>query len=209
MSSRRGFPVVLSAASGTGKTTLSHLLLDGDKKLQLSVSYTTRDPRGEERDGVDYHFVDDATFKDMASRGDFLEHAEVHGNQYGSSAAWTDERLTDGSDVLFDIDVQGGRQIRDRFPSSCLIFILPPSMEALEDRLRRRGTDAPEVISRRMTAAREEISAGLDTYDYVVNNDGLDRAIADLHAIVRAHRLKYLPRARIRGRLLGDDSATT
>lgn len=204
--SRRGFPVVLSAASGTGKTTLSHLLLDGDPKLQLSVSYTTRDPRGEEQDGVDYHFVDVGRFREMIDHGDFLEHAEVHGNFYGSSAASTKRRLDEGVDILFDIDVQGGRQIQERFPSACLIFILPPSLEALEDRLRGRATDAEEVISRRMAAARQEISAGLDTYDYVVTNDGLDRAIADLHAIVRAHRLKHLDRDRIRSKLFGDAS---
>jgi guanylate kinase len=200
---RTTFPVVLSAASGTGKTTLSHLLLDGDQELKLSISFTTRAPRGEERDGVDYHYVDKERFLEMIDRGDFLEHAEVHGNFYGSSEAWTKEILADGNDVLFDIDVQGGQQIASRFPNACLIFILPPSMEALEKRLRGRGTDSDEVIERRLQAAREEIAAGLDSYDYVVTNDRLDRAIADLTAIVRAHRLKNLSRDRKRDRLLG------
>jgi guanylate kinase len=199
---RKGFPVVLSAASGTGKTTLSHLLLDGDKDLRLSISFTTRDARGEERDGVDYRFVDPAEFQAMIDRGAFIEHAEVHGNLYGSSAEWTQQVLEEGNDVLFDIDVQGGNQIKERFPESCLIFILPPSMEALEGRLRGRGTDTDAVIERRLAAAREEIASGLDTYDYVVTNERLDRAIADLTSIVRAHRLKTLDREKIRSRLL-------
>jgi guanylate kinase len=201
---RRGFPVVLSAASGTGKTTLSHLLLEADKELKLSISFTTRAPRGEERNGVDYHFVDEETFQQMIDRGELLEWAKVHGHHYGSSARWTEEVLSAGEDVLFDIDVQGGKQIRQRFPEACLIFLVPPSMEILEGRLRGRGTDDEAVIARRLEAARAEIDAGLETYDYVCTNDRLDRAIFDLTAIVRAHRLKMLSRADIRRRLLGD-----
>lgn len=201
---RRGFPVVLSAASGTGKTTLSHLLLEGDKELRLSISFTTRPLRGEERDGVDYHFVDEPHFRQMIERGDFIEWAEVHGNHYGSSARWTEEVLSTGDDVLFDIDVQGGKQIRQRFPEACLIFLVPPTLEVLEGRLRGRATDDDTVIARRLDAARLEIDAGLETYDYVVTNDRLDRSIFDLTAIVRAHRLKMLSRADIRRRLLGD-----
>lgn len=200
---RRGFPVVLSAASGTGKTTLGHMLLDGDQELRLSVSFTTRKPRGEERDGVDYHFVDEATFREMIARGAFLEWAEVHGNLYGSSAEWTEEQLALGHDVLFDIDVQGGQQIKARFPEACLVFLVPPSMEELAERLKRRGTDDAAVIERRLNAARQEIEEGLATYDYVITNDRLDRALFDLTAIVRAHRLKGLNRQKMRDRLLG------
>lgn len=203
--SRQGFPVVLSAASGTGKTTLAHMLLDGDHELRLSISFTTRPPRGEERNGVDYHFVDEATFRSMVARGDFLEWAEVHGNLYGSSAAWTEEQLVLGQDVLFDIDVQGGQQIKARFPDACLIFLVPPSFEELETRLRRRGTDGEAVIHRRLHAARQEIERGLETYDYVITNDRLDRALFDLTSIVRARRLKGLRRDKIRERLLRGD----
>lgn len=201
---RRCFPVVLSAASGTGKTTLSHLLLEADKELKLSISFTTRPPRGEEEDGIHYHFVDDEAFQQMIDRGELLEWAEVHGHRYGSSARWTEEILSAGEDVLFDIDVQGGQQIRQRFPEACLIFLVPPSMEILEGRLRGRGTDDEAVIARRLAAARAEIDSGLETYDYVCTNDRLDRAIFDLTAIVRAHRLKMISRADIRRRLLGD-----
>lgn len=201
---RKGFPVVLSAPSGTGKTTLGHLLLEGDKELELSVSFTTRGPRGEERNGVDYHFIDAAAFDGMIERQELIEWAEVHGNRYGSSAHSTDDILRGGHDVLFDIDVQGGQQIRQRFPEACLIFLVPPSMEILESRLRGRGTEDDTVIARRLAAARAEIDAGLETYDYVVTNDRLDRAIFDLTSIVRAHRLKMISRRDIRSRLLGE-----
>ena len=198
-----GFPIVLSAASGTGKTTLAHLLLDARKNMCLSISTTTRAPRGEERDGVDYNFVDDNTFDAMIERGAFIEWAEVHGKRYGSSAEATRAKLDDGLDVLFDIDVQGGQQIKDRFSDACLIFILPPSMEALEKRLRGRGTDGEAVIAQRLSNAREEIALGLAGYDYVITNDRLDRAISDLLAISRAHRLRRMDRAKIREKLLG------
>jgi guanylate kinase len=200
---RRGFPVVLSAASGTGKTTLANMLLDADQNLVLSISSTTRRPRGDEQDGVEYHFVDDETFRAMIARGAFIEHAEVHGNLYGSSAEWTRDRLDEGKDVLFDIDVQGGRQIRQRFPSSCLIFLLPPSLDVLATRLRGRGTDDDATVTRRLDAARSEIEAGLTDYDYVIVNDRLDRALADLTSIVRAHRLRAADRAALRRDVYG------
>ena len=200
---RRGFPVVLSAASGTGKTTLSHLLLDSDRSLVLSISTTTRAPRGSEEHGVDYHFVDVASFEAMIARGAFIEHARVHGNHYGSSREWTEAQLAQGTDVLFDIDVQGGRQIKKLFPEAVLIFILPPTMDELEGRLRRRGTDSDEVIARRLAAARAEISAGLRDYDYLVVNERLDQALGDLSAIVRTHRIRSADRSEISTRLVG------
>lgn len=200
---RRGFPVVLSAASGTGKTTLSHLLLDSDRSLVLSISTTTRAPRGSEEHGVDYHFVDVASFEAMIARGAFIEHARVHGNHYGSSREWTEAQLAQGTDVLFDIDVQGGRQIKKLFPEAVLIFILPPTMDELEGRLRRRGTDSDEVIARRLAAARAEISAGLRDYDYLVVNERLDQALGDLSAIVRTHRIRSADRSEISSRLVG------
>ena len=200
---RRGFPVVLSAASGTGKTTLSHLLLDSDRSLVLSISTTTRAPRGSEEHGVDYHFVDVASFEAMIARGAFIEHARVHGNHYGSSREWTEAQLAQGTDVLFDIDVQGGRQIKKLFPEAVLIFILPPTMDELEGRLRRRGTDSDEVIARRLAAARAESSAGLRNYDYLVVNERLDQALGDLSAIVRTHRIRSADRSEISTRLVG------
>lgn len=200
---RRGFPVVLSAASGTGKTTLSHLLLDSDRSLVLSISTTTRAPRGSEEHGVDYHFVDVAGFEAMIARGAFIEHARVHGNHYGSSREWTEAQLAQGTDVLFDIDVQGGRQIKKLFPEAVLIFILPPTMDELEGRLRRRGTDSDPVIARRLAAARAEISAGLRDYDYLVVNERLDQALGDLSAIVRTHRIRSADRSEISTRLVG------
>lgn len=199
---RRGFPVVLSAASGTGKTTLSHLLLDSDKDLVLSVSYTTRKPRGAEESGVDYHFIEAPQFEAMIARGAFIEHALVHGNHYGSSKEWTAAQLAAGKDVVFDIDVQGGRQLKQIFPEAVLVFILPPSMAELEQRLRRRGTDPDEVIERRLAAARAEISAGLDGYDYLIVNERLEQAVGDLTAVVRAHRIRALDRVGMRRRLI-------
>jgi len=204
MSSRRGFPVVLSAASGTGKTTLSRLLLEGDSDLTLSISFTTRAPRGDERDGVAYHFVDRPAFEEKIEQQDFIEYAEVFGNYYGSSRQWTVDTLETGQDVMFDIDVQGGKQIRNLFPEACLVFLVPPSWEVLERRLRNRGTDDDETIALRLKTAREEIAEGLATYDYVLTNDRLDRALFDLTSIVRAHRLRALDRDKIRRRLLGE-----
>ncbi len=200
---RQSFPVVLSAPSGTGKTTLAHLLVDSMSNLEISVSYTTRSRRGNEQENVDYHFVDDAEFDAMIERGAFLEWASVHSHRYGSSAEWTQNRLDENRDVIFDIDVQGGLQIKKRFPKAVLIFILPPSIEELKNRLTARGTESAEKIEKRLQAARTEIETGLQTYDYVINNEKLDRALFDLTAIVRTHRLQGFDRERIRQKLLG------
>lgn len=186
--------MVLSAASGTGKTTLSKMLLDADPRLVLSISCTTRAPRGSEENGVDYHFVDVGTFEEMLARDAFIEQALVHGNRYGSSKEWTRAQLDAGRDVLFDIDVQGGAQIKKLFPEALLIFILPPSMEELERRLRRRGTDADDVVARRLDAARQEIKAGLADYDFVVVNERVEQALGDLAAVLRASRLQKIDR---------------
>ncbi len=180
---------MLSAASGTGKTTLCQRLLALDQRLALSISYTTRAPRGQERDSVDYHFVDDPTFDAMVGRNAFVEWANVFGRKYGTSAEKTRELLDRGVDVLFDIDVQGGAQLKQRFPETVLIFLLPPSMDVLASRLRGRRTDSAEVIEQRLEAARHEIENGSASYDYVVVNNDLQRAESDLVAIVRAARL--------------------
>jgi len=201
---RQAFPVVLSAPSGTGKTTLAHLLVDSMSNLQISVSHTTRPARGNERENIDYHFVSKDEFQKMIDKGEFLEWAHVHGHMYGSSFEWCKQTLEEGKDVVFDIDVQGGLQIKKRFPHALLIFILPPSLEELELRLRNRGTDSEERINKRMNASRDEIRKGLETYDYVINNEALDRALFDLTSIIRTHRLTGFDREKIRKRLLGE-----
>lgn len=200
---RKGLPVVLSAASGTGKTTLCHRLLAADPRLALSISYTTRQPRGQERNGVDYHFVDDATFDAMVARNAFVESANVHGKRYGTSSEKARELLDAGIDVLFDIDVQGGEQLQKRFPETVLIFLFPPSMEVLASRLRGRQTDSAEEIERRLQTAREEIERGGGSYTYIVVNDDLQRAEADLAAIVRSERLRHTDKRKTMHALLG------
>jgi guanylate kinase len=198
---RKGFPIVLSAPSGTGKTTLAHLLVNSRDKLLLSVSYTTRPIRGSEQDGVNYHFVEESKFQTMVDDEEFLEWAEVHGNLYGSSAQWTKESLENGRDVLFDIDVQGGLQIKAHYPDAVTIFITPPSFDELEKRLIKRGTESHDKIKERLKAARKEIMVGLEKYDYVINNENLDRALFDLTSIIRAHHIMRIDRDKIRLRL--------
>jgi guanylate kinase len=158
---RKGFPIVLSAPSGTGKTTLAHLLVNSMDKLVLSVSYTTRSMRGMEQDGVNYHFIGHEKFLSMVKAKEFIEHAEVHGNLYGSSASFTNSNLANGLDVIFDIDVVGGLQIKQHFKDAVTIFITPPSFEELEKRLLSRGTDSHENIKMRLLAAKDEILIGL------------------------------------------------
>ncbi len=179
---------VLAAPSGAGKTSLVGALLEREPGMRLSVSYTTRVPRPGERDGVDYHFVDEATFLALRDRGEFLEHAHVHGHWYATSATWLAAQVAAGHDVLLEIDWQGARQVRTLIPGSVLIFILPPSLASLEERLNRRGQDAPEVIARRVDAAREEMRH-VGEFDYVIMNQDFARAVDDLSVIVRAARL--------------------
>lgn len=199
---RKGIPIVLSAPSGTGKTTLAHLLVNSMDKLCLSVSYTTRAIRGIEQDGISYHFIDKPKFQEMIDNKEFIEHASVHGNLYGSSYAWTQEMLILGKDVLFDIDVQGGLQIKKHYPDAVTIFVTPPSFMELENRLHLRGTDSKEDIEQRLKAARLEIMVGLEKYDYVINNEKLDRALFDLTAIIRAHHIMRIDREKIKNRLM-------
>jgi guanylate kinase len=179
---------VLAAPSGGGKTSLVKALLEREPGMRLSVSYTTRPPRPAERDGVDYHFVDEPTFTALKDNGEFLEHAFVHGNWYATSATWLSHEVHAGHDVLLEIDWQGARQVRHLIPGSVLIFILPPSLESLRDRLTKRGQDAPDVIQRRMDAAREEMRH-CGEFDYVIMNQDFARAVDDLSVIVRAARL--------------------
>jgi guanylate kinase len=179
---------VLAAPSGGGKTSLVRELLLREPGMRLSVSYTTRPPRPGEKDGVDYHFVDEARFKALQRAGEFLEHAYVHGNWYATSATWLKQQIAEGHDVLLEIDWQGAAQVRKLIPSAVLIFILPPTLASLKERLERRGQDSNEVIARRMEAAREEMRH-CGEFDYVIMNQDFARAVDDLSAIVRAARL--------------------
>lgn len=184
---------VISAPSGAGKTSLTRAVIErlGEEGIQaeFSVSYTTRPPREGERDGMDYHFISEADFEAMVARGDFLEHAEVFGRYYGTGRAYTMQLLAQGKDVLLDIDWQGGAQVRSRMPESVGIFILPPSREELEKRLRSRGQDSDEVIRRRMRQASDEM-AHYGEYDYLLVNDEFEHAVSALHSICRARRLR-------------------
>jgi len=179
---------VVAAPSGAGKTTLVRMLLASEAGVNLSISHTTRSPRPGETDGREYHFVAVDVFRAMISRGEFLEWAEVHGNFYGTSKSRIAEQLAAGSDVLLEIDWQGAQQVRQQFPEAIGIFILPPSMEELTRRLTGRGTDAPEVVERRLAAAQAEMRH-VGEFDYVIINDQLDQALDDLRAVVRAARL--------------------
>lgn len=182
---------VISAPSGAGKTSVIRTLLQTDINLTLSISYTTRPPRRDEKNGHDYFFVDHATFKDMQARGEFLESAEVHGNLYGTSRKWIEETMAAEQDVLLEIDCQGARQVRTLYPQAVSIFILPPSMEALKQRLEQRGQDENKVIERRLAAARSEISH-MNRFDYVVVNHELEAAARDVASIIQAERLKTI-----------------
>jgi len=175
---------VVSAPSGGGKTSLVNALLKRDSRVALSVSHTTRGPRPGEVDGIHYYFVDDATFDGLVDRDAFLEHARVFDHRYGTGREPVEAQLADGFDVLLDIDWQGARQVRESFPAVRTIFILPPSIGELLRRLVGRGQDTPEVIARRMEAARAEISHAAE-FDFLIVNDDFEAAVADLHAIIR------------------------
>ncbi|MFN3883627.1 MAG: guanylate kinase [Rhodocyclaceae bacterium] len=181
---------VVSAPSGAGKTTLVRMLMERDPAIRHSISYTTRSPRPAEVDGRDYHFIDIQTFLAMRERGDFLEWAEVHGNFYGTSKSWLIEQMRAGNDTLLEIDWQGAQQVRTLMPDAVGIFILPPSIAELERRLRTRGQDSEEVIQRRVAAAHAEMRH-VDEFDFVIINNDLNAALADLVAAVRASRLRF------------------
>lgn len=174
---------IVSGPSGAGKTSVCGPILERFPAMSMSVSVTTREARVGERDGVDYHFISDQGFDGMLARGEFAEWAEVHGHRYGTSLAAIEAATAAGNDVILDIDVQGARQIKARFPDAVSVFLLPPSRQRLEERLSGRGTDAADTIRRRLDNACAEV-AEASSYDHVVINDDLDRAIAELAAIV-------------------------
>ena len=180
---------IITAASGAGKTSLVEALLASDTQIKRSVSHTTRQPRLGEQNGVHYHFVNKAQFVEILSAGGFLESADVHGAKYGTAQSGVDTALQAGFDVILEIDWQGAAQVRNIYPQSISIFILPPSVATLEQRLNNRGQDSAEVIAKRVSAAREEMRHVVE-FDYVTINDTFDVALQDLMAIIRASRLK-------------------
>lgn len=200
---------IVAAASGTGKTSLVKALVSADERLGVSVSHTTRPPRPGELDGVNYHFTSRERFLADVAAGQFLEHAEVFGNLYGTSKAWVEQRLADDHDVILEIDWQGAEIVRKLMPQALSIFILPPSLKALAERLNSRGTDSDEVIAHRLSEAIADIGHYSD-FDYLVINDHFETALADLQAIVRAarqsHRAQSRRQAQLIRRLLSGES---
>jgi guanylate kinase len=180
---------IVSAPSGAGKSSLVAALLSEEKNIALSVSHTTRPPRPGEQHGKDYFFISPEQFASMREQGDFLESAQVYGNHYGTSRTWMEQTLAGGKDVVLEIDWQGARQLRQVFPQSTGVFILPPSLPILKQRLETRGKDAPEVIARRLAAAQEDIQH-VGEFDYVIINKEFSEAVRDLTSIVRAERLR-------------------
>ena len=183
-----GSVFVVVAPSGAGKTSLVAKLVEEDADLRLSVSFTTRPAREGEENGREYNFIDRPAFERMIAAGDFLEHANVYGNLYGTSKRWIEQAIAARHDVVLEIDWQGAQQVRKLFPEVVGIFILPPSMEVLEQRLQGRGKDTPESIAKRLASAREEISHVLE-FEYIIVNDRFEAAVSDLMSVVRATRL--------------------
>ena len=184
----RGTLFIVTAPSGAGKTSLVKALIESEQQLRVSVSHTTRASRPGEKDGVNYHFVDEAAFMEMLRAGDFFESAHVYGNHYGTSQLWANQQLEAGLDVILEIDWQGAVQVRNLDPNACAIFILPPSLETLKTRLLDRAQDDTETIEKRMSEAVTEISHVAEA-DFVVINDDFDNALEDLRAIIRSYRL--------------------
>ena len=186
---KEGILFIISAPSGAGKTTLVNALIKSDPKLTLSVSYTTRPRREEETDNVSYHFIDDESFQEMVEGDSFLEHARVFDHRYGTGSQWVRDKLKNRIDVLLEIDWQGAQQVRRKMDNTVNLFILPPSFQALEDRLRGRG-DSDEQVKRRMEEARTELSH-YGEYDFLIINEDFEFALQELKAIIRAKRHNY------------------
>ena len=189
MNHSSGTLYIVSAPSGAGKTSLVTALIKADKRVSVSVSHTTRAMRPGEQHGVNYHFVSHDDFKGLIAKGDFLEHAEVFGNFYGTSRSALQEVLDQGNDLILEIDWQGAQQVRKLMPEALSVFILPPSQQALRQRLDGRGQDSEEIIAGRMKEAVSEM-VHYDEYDYVIINDDFDVALEDLKAVFRSNRLR-------------------
>ena len=188
---------VIAAPSGAGKSSLVKALMAHDPRLQLSVSHTTRAPRGQEQNGREYFFVSHEAFDAMVRADAFVEWAHVHGQRYGTSKQAIEERISDGADIVLEIDFQGAMQIKQLYPNTVTVFILPPSLEELRARLERRGEDSPEVIGLRLKNAQTEM-AQVQSFDFVIINDLFEQALSDLQSIVHAQRLKYSAQRRAR-----------
>ncbi|MBA3979714.1 MAG: guanylate kinase [Alcanivorax sp.] len=199
----RGTLFIVSAPSGAGKTSLVAALVEALPNVRISVSHTTRPIRPGEQDGVNYHFTDRDTFLQKVGEGRFLEHAEVFGNLYGTSADWVDATLNSGEDVILEIDWQGAEQVRHLVPGAASIFILPPSLAELESRLRGRGQDDDQVIAQRLAGAQAEM-AHYAEFDYLVVNDDFNHALTDLTAILRSHRLRIGAQQRAQAARIGE-----
>lgn len=189
--------IVVAAPSGAGKSSLAKALLELDSHVHLSISHTTRAPRGQEKHGRDYYFASQSEFDAMVEGNAFVEWAHVHGNRYGTSKKAIEERIAQGSDVILEIDFQGALQIKEAFANAILVFILPPSWEELRSRLERRGEDSPDVIEVRLKNAATEM-AQVSKFDFVIINELFERALFDLKAVVHAQRLKYAAQRRAR-----------
>lgn len=185
--SRQGHLFIVSAPSGTGKTTLCNAILQALSDLEYSISYTTRPPRKGEQEGVAYHFIPKDVFREKIKSNEWAEWAEVHGNFYGTSTKVLEDTLKRGKDILLDIDVQGAKKLRSRFPDAILIFVMPPSFEELEKRLSHRGTDSAESIARRLEDAKQEMKEA-NFYDVVITNGDLSVAIAELKQVIEEIR---------------------
>ena len=188
---KKGLIIVLSAPSGAGKTTLAHKLIKADKNLVFSVSCTTRPMRDGEKDGIDYNFLSVEEFKSNIAKNKFAEWALVHNNYYGTLKSEIENAMNSSRDILLDIDVQGGISIKKAFPDAVLIFIMPPNIEELKNRLIKRNKDSEETISARLSNARNEISY-YSHYDYLVVNDKIKAALSELHSIIGSERLKIV-----------------
>lgn len=199
----KGTLYIISAPSGAGKTSLVRELVNGNEHIVVSVSHTTRAMRPGEQDGVDYHFVDKQDFLQMVDSSAFLEHARVFDNYYGTSQQHVEQQLLSGHDVILEIDWQGARQVRKLFPDSVSVFILPPSLKALKQRLNNRGQDSEETIERRMSDAVNEMTHYAE-FDYLLVNDDFDVALQELRCIFSANRLRQLHQQRILEKLLID-----
>lgn len=194
---------IISAPSGAGKTSLVKALIDSEPRIRVSVSHTTRAMRPGEEDGVNYHFVSHDTFAAMIERSEFLEHAKVFDNFYGTSQKWLEQTLAEGFDLILEIDWQGAQQVRKLMPQAKSVFILPPTQEALRHRLTNRGQDSAEIIERRMREAVSEMSHYVE-YDYLVINDDFAHALSDLKAIFRANQLQASVQTQRHSGLLGE-----
>lgn len=201
MNDRTGNLIIVAAPSGGGKTSLVKELIKTLSSIEVSISHTTRAIRPGEKDGVDYFFITKATFSDMVKANTFIEHAEVFNHSYGTSKTQINSRLSAGIDVVLDIDWQGAQQIKDIFPDAISVFIIPPSLEVLKERLKARGQDKDEIIQYRMNQAKSELSHFAE-FDYLIINDDFAKAASELQAIVVANRLKLSAQNAIQGKLL-------